>query len=143
MARRWRMKVKEIMTPTVTSIDPEASLLQAATLMRESDFGWLPIAVGDRVIGVASDRDIAVRTVSMGLDPKTFTVQQAMSPNVAWCRLDDSVEAAAAVMKARRVRRLLVLDEGSRLTGVLSLGDIATRFDGGSLSGLVLSAICT
>jgi CBS domain-containing protein len=137
------MKVRQIMTPNVVSIDPEASLLQAARLMTEQDFGWLPVVVDGKVIGVVSDRDIATRTVSMGLDPRSFGVQQAMSPNVAWCRLDDSPEDAASVMRDRRVRRVLVLDAQNRLVGVVSLGDLASRLDGGSLGGAVLASICS
>jgi CBS domain-containing protein len=137
------MRVSEIMTPMVTTIDPEASLLQAATVMRDDDFGWLPVAVDTKVIGVVSDRDIAIRAVSMGLDPRKYGVQQAMSPNVAWCCLEDSPEQAASIMKDRRVRRLLVLDGRNRLKGVLSLGDLAARLDGGELGGKVLSWICS
>lgn len=137
------MKISQIMTPTVVTIDPDASLLQAARLMKDHDFGWLPVVVDQKVLGVVSDRDIAVRTVSMGLNPQTFGVQQAMSPNVAWCRLDDSVETAASLMKNRSVRRLLVVDGQNRLIGVLSLGDLASRVDGGNLGGAVLSSICS
>jgi CBS domain-containing protein len=142
-ARRELMLVRQIMTPTVTTINPEASLYQAAILMRDNDFGWLPVAVDQSIIGVVSDRDIAVRTVSIGLDPRRYGVEQAMSPNVVWCRLDDTVEEAASRMKESRVRRLLVLDEQNRLMGVLSLGDLAARLDQGNLGGIVLSSICS
>lgn len=137
------MRVSHIMTPTVTSIDPEASLLQAAGLMLENDFGWLPVVVGGKVLGVVSDRDIVVRTVSMGLDPGKYGIQQAMSNDVAWCRTDNSPEEAAFIMRNRKVRRLLVLDRDNRFKGVISLGDLAARLSDGDLSGAVLSAICS
>jgi CBS domain-containing protein len=137
------MRVNHIMTPTVTSIDPEASLFHAAGLMLENDLGWLPVVVGDRVLGVVSDRDIVLRTVSIGLDPVRCGIQQAMSTDVAWCHTDNSPEEAAFIMRNRKVRRLLVLDREQRFKGVISLGDLASRLSDGSLGGAVLAAICS
>ena len=94
--------------------------------MRDGDFGMLPVAEDDRMIGAISDRDIAVRAVAEGLGAYT-KVRDVMSDGIAWAYDDDSVEQAAKIMSERQVRRLPVVNRAKRLVGIVALGDFAVE----------------
>lgn len=119
------MKISKIMTRNVRTLEPERSIREAATLMADIDSGALLINEGDRLIGMITDRDIAVRAVAAGLDGNT-PVRQVMSSNVRYCFDDEDVEHVAANMADIQVRRLPVLNREKRLVGVVSLGNIAS-----------------
>jgi CBS domain-containing protein len=121
------MKIEEIMTPAPQVISPGEPASLAAGLMREFDVGMIPVCDGERLLGVVTDRDIAIRLVAEGLDPSTTTVDRVMTREVIHCFHDESTEYAAAMMEDHQVRRLLVLDRNERLVGIVSLGDLATR----------------
>jgi len=122
------MKLKELMTREVAVVKPSDTLQTAAQKMRQRDIGFLPVCENDRLVGVISDRDLAIRATADGLDPKTATVDQLKTPGVVWCYEDQSVEEAARLMKEKQIRRLAVLDRNDkRLVGVVALGDIATN----------------
>ena len=103
------MKISKLMTRNVRTLEPERSIREAATLMADIDSGALLINEGDRLIGMITDRDIAVRAVAAGLDGNT-PVRQVMSSNVRYCFDDEDVEHVAANMADIQVRRLPVLN---------------------------------
>ena len=121
------MKIKEISTPDPQWIGPNASLTEAAKKMRILDIGMLPVCENDRLIGTVTDRDITVRAVAEGLDPKTVKVRQMMTQEVVSCFENRSVEEAAQLMEEKKVRRLPVLDAQRHLVGIVSIGDLAAR----------------
>ncbi|HKU95739.1 MAG TPA: CBS domain-containing protein [Vineibacter sp.] len=135
------MLVAEVMTRNAEMVAPDASLQQAAQKMEELDIGVLPVCDGHRLLGVITDRDIAVRAVSAGALPSEALVQDFMSPDPAWCYEDDQVGAALDDMEARRLRRLMVLDRDERLVGILALGDVAVKAQADRETGAALSEI--
>ncbi|MDD4973008.1 MAG: CBS domain-containing protein [Bacteriovorax sp.] len=119
------MIVKKCMTTKVELGNPNMSLFEAAKKMRDGDFGILPIEDNDRLIGVITDRDIAVRGVAEGLDPNKVQVSQIMTDRVLYCFEDQSLDEVAQNLGENRIRRLPVLNRQKRLVGILSLGDLA------------------
>ena len=119
-------RLKDIMSRNVKVISPDMSIREAATEMRDGDFGMLPVGENDRMIGTISDRDIAIRAVADGKDTDT-KVRDVMSEGVAWAYEDDSVDEAAKIMSERQVRRLPVVNRGKRLVGIVALGDFAVE----------------
>jgi CBS domain-containing protein len=120
-------QIKDVMTRDVQVISPEAPISEAAGLMRDGDFGLLPVGEDDRMIGTISDRDIVLRAVAEGKD-NTTTVRDVMTGGgVHWVYEDDSVDKAAALMSEHQVRRLPVVNNDKRLVGIVSLGDFAVE----------------
>jgi CBS domain-containing protein len=124
------MLVKEVMTRGAECIGPDATLQEAARKMRDLDVGVLPVRDRDRLAGMLTDRDIIVRAVAAAGDPRTMRVQDAMSFGVSWCFEEDDLQDAAAQMREKQIRRLVVLDDNKRLVGVVSLGDLAVASHG-------------
>jgi CBS domain-containing protein len=120
------MKVSEAMTRDVMLIHPQQSIREAAALMEDCDIGSLPIADGDKLIGMITDRDIAVRAVAKGLSCDT-SVSQVMSQEILYCFDDDDVKNVAKNMSDIQVRRLPVVTRAKKLVGILSLGDLARK----------------
>ncbi|WP_455360423.1 CBS domain-containing protein [Streptomyces sp. SYSU K21746] len=123
--------VREVMTPGVAAVRPDASLVEAAQLMRSQDTGDVLVADGDRLIGVVTDRDIALRAVADGFDPLTINAQSVCTPDPVCVGPDDEVSTAVSLMRRYAVRRLPVVEDGRPL-GVVSLGDLAEAQDPGS-----------
>lgn len=120
-------KIKDVMTHDVQVISPDATISEAAGLMRDGDFGLLPVGEDDRMIGTISDRDIVLRAVAEGKDGSS-TVRDVMTGGgVHWVYEDDSVDKAAAMMSEHQVRRLPVVNKDKRLVGIVSLGDFAVE----------------
>lgn len=118
------MKVRDAMTRDVRLVRPEQTLQDAARLMAELDIGCLPVEENDRMVGMITDRDIAVRAVAEGRNSQT-PVRDVMSRNVKYCYDDQSVEEVTRNMADIRVRRLPVVNRNKRLVGILALGDLA------------------
>ena len=118
------MKVSEAMTRDVCVASPDDTLEQAACMMADLDAGALPVGADDRLVGMLTDRDIAVRAVAQGKGPAT-AVKDVMSPEVRYCYEDEDLDEVAQNMGDIRVRRLPVLNRDKRLVGIVSLGDIA------------------
>jgi CBS domain-containing protein len=123
------MKISEVMTPDVRIASPDQTVEEAACLMAELDAGVLPVGDSDRLVGMITDRDIAVRCVAKGKGPDT-KVREIMSEEVKYCFADQDVDEVADNMADIQVRRLPVVDRGKRLVGIISLGDIATSAAG-------------
>ena len=120
--------ISEIMSRDVRTIGPGAGLQEAAQLMRDMDVGALPVCDGRRLMGMVTDRDIAVRAVARGVAPQGATVAEVMSRDVSWCFADQSVGEVLQQMGDRQLRRIPVVERGSmELAGMVSLGDLAVR----------------
>jgi len=136
------MQVKDVMTRGAECISPDDSLHQAAQKMKSLDVGPLPVCgEGDRLVGMLTDRDIVIRAVAEGRDPKTVKVRDAMTEGVCYCFEDDDVSEAAEQMKNKQIRRLVVLNRDKRLVGIVSLGDLATDTGDQHLAGRTLEAV--
>jgi CBS domain-containing protein len=122
------MNVREVMTREVQIATPEQSIRDAAQLMARIDAGTIPVGKDNRLVGILTDRDIAVRAVARGLGPDT-PVRDIMSAEVKYCFDDQSIEEVARNMADIQVRRLPVVNRDKRLVGILSLGDLAVRSD--------------
>lgn len=119
------MNVKKCMTTKVELGDPKMSLSDAAKKMLDGNFGLLPIQENDRLVGVITDRDITVRGVAEGCDPKTSTVREIMSKKVLYCYEDQTLDEVAKNLALNHIRRLPVLNRQKRLVGILSLTDLS------------------
>jgi CBS domain-containing protein len=122
------MKVSEVMTRDVATVRPDQTAREAASFMLSADAGSIPVTDGERLVGMITDRDIAVRGVAKGHGPET-PVRELMSGEVICARVDDDCEEVAIRMSEAQVRRLPVLDEQQRLCGIVSLGDLARETD--------------
>lgn len=122
------MKVSEVMTRDVQTVRPDQPVQQAASFMLSADAGSIPVTEGDRLVGMITDRDIAVRGVAKGYGPDT-PVRELMSNGVICALADDNVEEVASRMSEAQVRRLPVIDEDERLCGIVSLGDLSRQTD--------------
>ena len=118
------MKIKEIMTKSVASLNGDDTVEQAAHLMKEHNIGSIPICEGEKVIGIITDRDIALRSVAEGENFKRQNVRKVMTSNPVLGSPDMEVNDAARVMSERQIRRLPIV-ENDNLVGMISLGDIA------------------
>lgn len=118
------MKVKECMCHSVQLTQPDDTIGQAARTMAEIDAGCLPVSEGDRLVGVVTDRDIAIRGIGKDLGPDT-PVRDVMTNEVRYCFDDEDVEDVLATMADLQVRRLPVLDREKRLVGIVSITDLA------------------
>ena len=118
------MKIAEVMTRDVRVIDPDRSVRDAARTMDEMNVGVLPVCDGRRLVGMITDRDIAVRGIAQGKGPDT-PVREVMTDDVKYCFEDDDTDDVARNMADIQVRRLPVLTRDKRLVGIISLGDLA------------------
>jgi CBS domain-containing protein len=112
------------MTRDVRIANPGQSIRDVAKIMAEIDAGALPVGENDRLVGMITDRDIAVRAVAEQRDPTT-TVREVMSEGIRYCFDDDDVDEAAQIMAASQVRRLPVVNREKRLVGVVTMADLA------------------
>jgi len=123
------MKVSEVMTRSVATVSPDQTAREAATFMLDNDAGSIPVTDGDRLVGMITDRDIAVRGVAKGHGPDT-AVSELMSGSVICAKVGDNVDDVATKMSEAQVRRLPVIDEDDRLCGIVSLGDLSREASG-------------
>jgi CBS domain-containing protein len=135
------MELREIMTRNVQVIAPDATLRDAARMMKDLDFGGIPVCDGDRLTGFVTDRDIVIRAVAEGEDPSTCKVADVMSDKLVWCFEDEDVEEAGRLMEEKQVRRLAVVDRNKKLVGILSLGDLAVEGEDEDFAGEVLEQV--
>ena len=135
------MQVKDVMTRGAECVRPEATLQEAAQKMKSLDVGPLPVCDNDRLVGMLTDRDITVRAVAEGKDPRATRVRDAMTEGISYCFEEDDVADAARLMKEKQIRRLLVLDRNKRLAGIVSLGDLAVETGDEHLAGQTLERV--
>jgi len=118
------MRVSEAMTRDVRVANPDETIREAAQMMAELDAGALPVGEQDRLVGMITDRDIAVRAVAHGKSPDT-RIREVMTDDVKYCFDDDDVEDVARNMADIQVRRLPVVNRDKRLVGIVAIADIA------------------
>lgn len=119
------MKISQCMSPDVETVTPEQSIREAARFMLREDAGSMPVCGGDKLVGMITDRDIAVRAVAEGRGPDT-PVRDAMTDDILFCFDDDDVAEVALKMSDAQVRRFPVISrEEEKLVGIVSLGDIS------------------
>lgn len=120
------MKVRDLMSKDVQVARPGDTLQEVARRMHDGDFGFMPVADADRLIGTITDRDIVIRAIAGGVSPSVPVVEFiTRDPHTA--RADDDLKTVLDAMGSRQIRRLPVLDKDDRLVGVVSLGDLSTR----------------
>jgi CBS domain-containing protein len=122
------MRVSEAMTREVRVANPGQSIREVAKIMAEIDAGAMPVGENDRLVGMITDRDIALRAVAQGKGPDT-PVREVMSKEVKYCFDDEDLEHVAKNMGDIQVRRLPVVNRDKRLVGIVSLGDVAQNED--------------
>jgi CBS domain-containing protein len=133
------MRVDQIMTAHVHLMNPDQTVSEAVRKMEQEDLGFLPVGTSDRLVGIITDRDIALRVIGKGRDGNA-RIGDVMSGDVKYCYCDQEVEEVVANMGDIQVRRLPVVDRDKRLVGVVSLADAALKQDA-SLAGEALSDI--
>ena len=136
------MKVKEIMSTHVQSISSSAMVSEAAERMRIFDIGALPVLEDKKIVGMLTDRDIVIRAVAAGLDPKMTVIKDVFTPNILSCSQEDEIETAAKIMEDNQVRRLVVLGDDNAVVGMLSLGDLALNTSIDHLTWEILEKVC-
>jgi CBS domain-containing protein len=135
------MRVHDVMTRHVETVSSEASLMLAAQKMDRCDIGFLPVVENHTVVGVITDRDLALRALGEGRSPQFTITKEIMTPDVLWCHEDEVLTEAAKIMEDNHVRRLVVLDDEGKLVGLLSLDDLAAHMSSDRLLGTVLRKV--
>ena len=136
--------IRDVMTPDVEVIHPSDSLHEAAEKMRSVNVGALPVCDEERVQGILTDRDIVVRAIAVGRDPASTTVGDIMTAGVAYCFDDDTLEHVLERMRAKQLRRFIVVNHDKKLVGIVSLTEVAgdslrSSEEGGALGDLAES----
>jgi CBS domain-containing protein len=135
------MSIEQIMSRNVEWVSPTTPIAKAAEKMRDRDIGFLVVRENERLMGTVTDRDITIRSVAQGRDPRLAPVSEIMTQEVFSCYVDEDVEAVGRYMQEKEVRRVLILDREDRLIGVVSLGDIAKTSGETLLAGETLGEI--
>ncbi len=135
------MLIKDIMSKEVEVVTPETLLHEVAKKMAQRDCGSVLVAKDDRLVGVITDRDLAIRCVALSHDPVETTADQVMTREILYCKENDDADDVARNMQLNKVRRMPVLNADKRLVGIVSLGDLASHSNH-LLCGEVLGNIC-
>ncbi|HEY0943478.1 MAG TPA: CBS domain-containing protein [Steroidobacter sp.] len=134
------MKIRDAMTRDVCMVRPDQTIRDAAQLMAQMDIGSLPVQDNDRLVGMITDRDIAVRAIAQGKGADA-RVSDVMTSEIRYCYEDQDVEEVTRNMGEQRLRRLPVMNRDKRLVGILSLGDLARDDQSQDEAGEALSGI--
>jgi CBS domain-containing protein len=135
------MRTADIMTTNPVTVRPEDAVHQAATLMAEQDIGTVIVVLGERPVGILTDRDIALRVVGAGRSQEETPVGEIMTRNLVTCEDSLTVGDLVQQMCSERVRRIVVVDRTGTLVGIVSSGDIAQQLDGTEVHGRLLEAV--
>lgn len=136
------MKIKDIMSKDVIVVSPDTLLHDVAKKMQQRDCGSILVAKDDRLLGVITDRDLALRCVAESHHPAETTAEKVMTKEILYCWDTDEMEDVALNMTKNKVRRLPVLDKDKRLVGIVSLGDLAVNSSDHIVCGRALGHIC-
>jgi CBS domain-containing protein len=129
--------IKDVMTSDPCTIDADKSVAYAAKMMRDEDVGLAPIVEGDKLIGMLTDRDIAIRVVAEGRNPEQVTVREVASQQVVTIDPQQDLSEALRIMAKHQVRRLPVVEDDGRLVGVVAQADVARKGDDSQTGELV------
>ncbi len=137
-------KCSDVMTRNPVCAQPDDTVASVARLMKDNDIGPVPIVQDNsskRLVGIITDRDLAIKVVAAGRDPQTTPVREVMTTNVITCRDDDDIETALHAMSTQQLRRIPVVDDGNMLMGIIAQADIATRMNKPEKTGEVVKEI--
>lgn len=134
------MKIVDAMHKKADWANADTVVSEIATMMAKDDIGAVPVGKNDKLIGMVTDRDIALRVVAKGKDPAKTKAEEVMTKGIVYCRTNETVEDAIHLMDQKKIRRLPVIDDGKRLVGMLSLGDVSHAVSR-ELSGELLHAV--
>ena len=137
-------KCREVMTRNPVCAVPEDSVANVARLMKENDIGPVPIVDNQeskQLVGIVTDRDLAIHVVAEGRDPQTTPVREVMTTSLVTCRDNDDIETALDAMSTNQLRRIPVVDDNNMLLGIIAQADIATRMDEPEKTGEVVKDI--
>lgn len=137
------MTIKDIMSKNVEVVSPDTLLFEVAQKMQKSDCGSVIVAKDDRLVGVITDRDLALRCIAESHHPAKTKAEQVMTKEILYCHDSDVIEDVAENMTKNKVRRLPVLDKNKRLVGIVSLGDLAVNSTDHLICGKALGHICS
>ncbi len=135
------MRVSTMMRRGARTVAPKATVADIARIMTELDVGVVPVVDDDRLVGMVTDRDLALRAIPKMEKGAALTAQDIMSPKAVFCHADDRIEEAIHRMEAHGIRRVPVLDGQDRVVGMLSMGDIVHCNGKASLTMQLLSAV--
>lgn len=136
------MTCAEVMTPSPTACQPQHTAIEAAELMRREDCGLVPVvSENSKLIGVLTDRDIVVKVVAEGRDPRNTAVSEVMTTDLVTCLPQETIETVMEQMATRQVRRIPIVERDGSLVGIVSQADIATRIANPQETGQVVQAI--
>ena len=122
-------RIRELMTENPKTVSSEATVVEAARVMREDDVGLVPVVDGDRLVGTVTDRDIAIRIVAEERDPNNTTVRETASTDLVTIDPEQDLGEALRLMAQHQVRRLPVVEEDGRLVGIVAQADVARHGD--------------
>jgi CBS domain-containing protein len=125
-------RCKDVMTKNPIGCLPDDSVVKAAQLMKDRDIGSVPVVENEesgKLVGIVTDRDLALEIVAEGRDPQTTKVEDVMSYNVVTCRAEDNLQEVMDVMTEYQLRRMPVVDHDDRIIGIITQADVATRTD--------------
>jgi CBS domain-containing protein len=132
-------RIKDVMTPNPVTVDASTPIVEAAKAMRQNDIGAVVVMDGGKVSGVVTDRDIVVRAIADGADPRSTQLRQACSSELVTLSPDDDVDKAVKMMRSKSIRRVPVVSDGTAV-GMVSIGDLAIEKDPDSALAAISAA---
>jgi CBS domain-containing protein len=129
--------VQEVMTTNPTSVEAASPVAEVAKIMKQKDVGVVPIVEGGRLVGTVTDRDIAVRVVAEGKDPRSLSVHEIASTELVTVNPEQDLDEALRLMATHQVRRLPVVEEDGKLVGIVAQADVARESDDKKTGDLV------
>ncbi len=134
----------DVMTKNPVAALPDDTVASVAQLMKDRDIGPVPIVedkISKKLFGIVTDRDLAIKVVAEGLDPRTTPVKDVMTRDVVTCHEEDEIEATLQAMSKHQLRRILVVDADGSLVGIIAQADVATRMNEPEITGEVVKEI--
>jgi CBS domain-containing protein len=135
------MRVAEVMSRNVVMVPAEATVVEAAELMKNYNIGFLPVVSANVLVGVLTDRDIVINAIGRGMNPNLTPVRSIMTGKPVWCYEHDVLTDAADILSDHHLHRLVVVDSNGSITGLLSIDDLAAHMSSDRLLGIVLRQI--
>src|SRR6185295_16131046 len=135
------MQLRKMMSKNPECVSPATPIGQVASVMKTRDIGMVFVTENDRLVGTVTDRDIVIRGIAEGRDPRTAMTGDIITSKTVYCYDDQDITDAARIMEVKQIRRLAILNRDKRLVGVVSLGDIATKTGDETITGEVMQFV--